>query len=271
MLGIQRMWGACFSLISLCFAPTAMAGAWTLDPGKKQIISTVVIDRADRQFGPELDRNQSPNFSKFESSFYGEYGLRPNLTIIGQAAYQTVSFNNGVDQTNFDGFGNVSLGVRYGLHRSDKQVVSAEIHGIINGGGEDIPDGDFGRGDVSIEFRGLYGRNVKLGGKYGFIDAQFGLRPRLNNDPLEWRANIGAGIQVSDKLLLLGQGGYTQNNGTDRNPFDPVLPTKSIKAQASFVYWLRPKYGIQIGAFKTLWGENVVDEEALLIGLWQRF
>ena len=257
-------WAA--TLILFTQPSSAWAGAWTLDPGKSQIISSVIIDRADSQFGPDLDRDMSPNFTKFETGLYSEYGLLPNLTVIGQFAYQTVSFNNGVEQTNFDGFGNISLGFRYGLYTSDKQVASVEVHGIVNGGGEDIPDGDFGRGNVSVEFRGLYGRNIKLGSKNGFLDAQFAVRPRLNNDPLEWRADLGAGVQLSDKILVLGQGFYTQNNGTDRNPFDPVLPTKSIKAQVSAVYWLRSKYGVQIGAFKSLWGENIVDEEALLFG-----
>jgi hypothetical protein len=271
MGGVRPLCCGGFAASLLLCAPLAEAGAWTLDLGQRQVISSLVIDRANRQFGPELDRDASPNFSKIESGFYVEYGVRPDLTVIGQAAYQTVSFDNGTEQTNFDGFGNLSLGLRYAIVQTDKHVVSAEVHGIINGGGEDIPDGDFGRGQTSVEFRGLYGRNVKFGRKDGFLDAQFGLRPRLNNDPLEWRVDLSAGVQVSDKLLLIGQGFYTQNNGTDRNPLDPVLPTKSIKAQASFVYWLRPKHGLQIGAFKTLWGQNVVEEEALLIGLWQRF
>lgn len=253
------------------FTPIASAGAWTLDRGAGQSISSVIIDRADDQFGPDLDSEQSPNFSKFETNLYAEYGLLANITLIGRATYQTVSFNNGTAQTQFDGFGNVSLGARYGLYKSDKEVVSAEIHGVINGGGEDIPDGDFGRGNTSVELNLLYGRNVKFGSKNGFIDAQVGVRPRLNDDPLEWRADMSAGVQLNEKILLITQGFYTQNNGTNRNPLDPVLPTKSLKAQASIVYWYKPKYAVQFGAFKTLWGENIVSEEALLIGLWQRF
>jgi len=259
------------AIFIICFTSKAFAGAWTLDRGAGQSISSVIIDRANSQFGPDLDSEQSPNFSKLETSLYTEYGLRSNITLIGRAAYQTVSFNNGTAQTQFDGFGNVSLGVRYGLYKSDKEVVSAEIHGVINGGGEDILDGDFGRGNTSIELTVLYGRNVKFGSKSGFLDTQVGLRPRLNNDPLEWRADMSAGVQLNDKLLLITQGFYTQNNGTDRNPLDPVLPTKSLKAQASLVYWYKPKYAVQFGAFKTLWGENIVSEDALLLGLWQRF
>lgn len=261
----------CCILFLLCNAPSVLAGAWTLDRGKTQVISSVIIDRANRQFGPDLEQDDNPNFSKFESGLYTEYGLLSNVTAIGQLSYQTVSFNNGIEQTQFDGFGNISLGLRYGVIKTDNQVVSAEVHGIINGGGENIPDGDLGRGNFSIEIRGLYGRSIKLGSKNGFIDAQLAVRPRLNNDPIEWRADLGAGVQLSDKVLLLAQGFYKQNNSTDRNPFDPVLATKAIKAQASVVYWLRPKYGLQLGAFKTVWGENVVEEEAVLFGLWQRF
>ena len=71
--------------------------------------------------------------------------------------------------------------------------------------------------------------------------------------------------------MILGQGFYTQNNGTLRDPLDPVFSTKSLKGQVSVVYWLKPKYGIQLGAFTTLAGDNVVREEALIFGLWQRF
>ena len=249
----------------------AHAGAWTLDPKSRLIISTTIIDRADRTFGPDSNEDEDPNFNKLETGLYIEQGLTPKITLIGQSSFQTVSFNNGSEQVDFNGFGNSSLGVRYGVYKSNKQVVSVEAHGIINGGGEDIPDGDFGRGGVSIEVRGLYGRNLKLGSKPAFVDFQVAARSQLNENPDQWRTDLTAGIQVTDKILLLGQGFYKENNGSLEDPFDPIFSTKSLKGQISAVYWFRPKYGLQLGAFKTLWGENVVDEEALVLGFWQKF
>ena len=250
---------------------TSHAGAWILEPKARQIISTTIIDRADRTFGPDSNEEDDPNFNKIETGLYIEQGLTPKITLIGQSSFQTVSFNNGVEQVDFNGFGNSSLGVRYGVYKSNKQVVSLEAHGVVNGGGEDVPDGDFGRGGVSIELRGLYGRNLTLGGKPAFLDFQLAGRSRLNGNPDEWRSDFTAGVQVTDRFLVLGQGFYMQNDGTLEDPFDPVFSTKSLKAQISAVYWFRPKYGLQLGAFKSLWGENVVDEEALVLGLWQKF
>ena len=249
----------------------AYAGAWTLDPKERLLISTTIIDRANSTFGPAVDEDTDPNFNKFETGLYIEHGLTPKVTLVGQSSFQTVSFNNGVEQVDFNGFGNSSLGVRYGVYKSVKQVVSFEAHGVISGGGEDIPDGDLGRGSASVELRGLYGRNIKLGKVPAFIDFQVAGRSRFNNDPIKWRSDLTGGLNLSDKFLLLGQGFYTQNDETLEDPFDPVFSTKSLKGQVSAVYWVRPKYGIQIGAFKTLWGENVVDEEALIIGLWQKY
>jgi len=225
----------------------AFAGAWTLEPKTRQVISTTIIDRANSVFGPDIDSDDNPNFSKFESGLFIEQGLTSRVTLVGQSSFQTVSFNNGVEQISFNGFSNSSIGVRYGLVRTDKKSIAIEFHGILSGGGEDVPDGDLGRG------------------------VQFAGRTRLNSDPVEWAIDATAGIHVSKKLLVLTQGFYTQNDGTLRDPFDPVFATRSLKGQLSAVYWFKPKLGLQIGGFKSLLGRNVVDEEAIILGVWQRF
>ena len=266
-----REFCACIAGILLfSYSSLAFAGAWTLDPNTRNVISTTIIDRADQVFGPDIV-GSNPNFSKFESGLYIEQGIAEGITLIGQSALQTVSFNNGVEQVSFNGFGNSSLGIRYGLSRSDKQVVSVELHGVVSAGGEDVPDGDLGRGGLSIDARILYGRNFKLAGKPGFLDVQLGIRPRLNSDPLEWRSDISAGVRLNDKLMVIGQSFYTQSNGTVRDPLDPVFATESLKGQLSLVYWAKPKLGLQFGAFTTLAGRNVVKEEALVLGIWQRY
>ena len=263
---------SCLGILFLYFAsPSAFAGAWTLEPKTRQVISTFIIDRADSVFGPDIETGESPNFNKFESGLFIEQGVTKRITLIGQTAFQTVSFNNGVEQVNFNGFSNSSIGLRYGLFRTDKEAISIETHGIISGGGEDVPDGDLGRGGAAIELRGLYGRNIKWGKLTGFAELQVAGRSRLNSDPVEWRVDATTGLHVSKKLLVLAQGFYMQNSATLRDPEDPVFATRSLKGQLSAVYWLKPKYGIQIGGFTSLLGRNVVDEEALLIGFWQKF
>jgi len=197
--------------------------------------------------------------------------LTSRVTLVGQSSFQTVSFNNGVEQISFNGFSNSSIGVRYGLVRTDKKSIAIEFHGILSGGGEDVPDGDLGRGGAALELRALYGRNINWGEKSGFAEVQFAGRTRLNSDPVEWAIDATAGIHVSKKLLVLTQGFYTQNDGTLRDPFDPVFATRSLKGQLSAVYWFKPKLGLQIGGFKSLLGRNVVDEEAIILGVWQRF
>ena len=271
-MGIFHRFYACLiGAVLSSYAPMAVAGAWTLEPKARQIISTTLIDRADSSFGPDLDEDADPNFSKIESGLYIEQGLTPRVTLVGQSAYQTVSFNNGVEQTTFNGFSNSSIGLRYGVLETEKHAFSIEFHGIINGGGEDVPDGDLGRGGSSLELRGLYGRNIKLFGKTGFAEIQFAGRKRLNDDPLEILSDGTIGLQLSEKLVLLTQGFYIQNDGTLSDPTDPVFATRSLKGQASLVYWLKPKVGLQFGAFTTLAGRNVVNEEALLFGLWRKF
>lgn len=254
----------------LFYSPLAFAGAWTLEANTRHVISTTIIDRADQVLGPDV-MGTNPNFSKFESGLYIEQGIAEGITLIGQSALQTVSFNNGVEQINFNGFGNSSLGLRYALKRSDKQVVSVELHGVVSAGGEDVPDGDLGRGGLSIDARILYGRNFTFAAKPGFVDLQLGIRPRLNSDPLEWRSDISAGLSLNDELMVLGQSFYTRSDGTVRDPLDPVFATESLKGQLSIVYWVKPKFGLQFGAFTTLAGRNVVKEEALVLGVWQRY
>ena len=62
---------SCFFFIGLGLnGSVAYAGAWTLDPKERQSISTVIIDRADRVFGPDVDADVNPNFNKFETALY---------------------------------------------------------------------------------------------------------------------------------------------------------------------------------------------------------
>ena len=52
----------------------------------------------------------------------------------------------------------------------------------------------------------------------------------------------------------------------------PLIPrTANAKLQFSYVFDLTPKWSIQIGGLRTLFGHNAAQETGPFFGLWYRF
>ena len=258
-----------FCICLFGYIQNSFAGAWLLDKGESQLISSFIIDRAQRSYGPDFPVSD-PEFFKAESLLYIERGWRPKINLIGSFAVQNVSFKSGDERNDFQGFGAISAGLRYQIKKTHRDVLSAEIHGIVIGGGEEIPDGDLGRGNLAVESRLLYGRGFDLLGRHAFIDQQIGYRFRTSNINL-FLSDTTLGVNVTPKILMLIQGFYNQNQGDLTNNEDIIFPNKAYKLQTSLVYKVNEKYRLQAGGFKTIFGENIIDEEALLFGGWTKF
>jgi len=257
-------------LICTAMPKISHAGAWSLPEGKGQIISTTTYDQADRFFDREGKLRSPATFSKIDTTLFIEHGLSERFTLVGATAYQDVDYigRNGREQ--FSGFGESQIGLRYQAYRTDKSVGSVQLSYIVATNGENIPDADLGNGADSFEIRGLLGRSFNIIDKPAFADIQGAWRHRSGNNPDEWRGDITIGVRPSPKILIMGQVFYVHNGSRDM-VIDRILSNESLKLQGSLVYDWKPNRSVQIGAFQTIAGRNVVQEKAVFIGVWQRY
>jgi len=248
----------------------AMAGAWNLSAQSGQIISTTLYDTASKAYDNDGDLIGGVAFEKTESQIFWEHGLTQRLTWISQAGLQNVNYTALDGQTQVNGLADTKVGVRAEIFRSPQWVLSVQPSFIIAGEGENIPDADLGNGGNNIELRALVGRSFTIADKPGFLDVQTAVNLRSNQEPNQWRIDASAGIRAIDPILVIGQVFYADNGGRFDNR-DIILPNRSLKLQGSFVYQWSEKTSLQLGAFQTVAGKNIVREQAVFAAIWRRY
>lgn len=253
------------------FAPAyAHAGAWPLPEGSGQVILTTTYDTANRSYDGNWDLTQEINFSKTDTQLFLEYGLTPKITLVLETALQDVDYTSRDGRTRVQGFGNSAVGVRRQIFHKDRSVLAVQGKFILAGTGENIPDADLGRGGNGVELRGLYGRNFKLAGRNGFLDTQAAWIFRSGNAPESYKADITLGLNLTDKIQILGQNFYSRT-GDQILGVDRILSNESLKAQISVVRKQSAKRSYQFGLFQTVAGRNIVKEKAVFFGVWRRY
>ena len=275
------------------------AGAWTLPKGKGLVISGTSYNSANLAYNAERKRLTPVSFNKIDSTFYLEYGLGRNLTLVGNSALQDVSYTSSQGPQNYSGFSTSKFGLRYGVSTDSPWVVAIQPSLVIPAGGETVPDGDLGLGGYGGEFRILAGRALTFAGQAGFFNAEAAYDLRSDGAPRQITTDLTLGFDLTEKMTFIGQGFYRHTNDSMFEG-DTVLANESLKLQASLVFDL-PKFSIfksiksgsptdldeedevemptlpkrktslQIGVFQTVAGKNIVREQGGLITLWNEF
>lgn len=284
------------SLLAACLvAPNAFAGAWTHDKGKGLIISGTSYNQANLAFDSESSLTTPVEFQKIDSTFYLEYGLTDQLTLVGNSALQDVTFTSSEGLQNFSGFATSKLGLRRGININSPWKLAVQPSLVIPAGGESVPDGDLGIGGIGAEVRVLAGRPIKLGNRYGFFNAEAAYDYRSGAAPRQITADLTLGIQMINHVKIIGQGFYRNTNDAVFDG-DAILANESLKLQASIVVDLpnwnfkkktnaeddeeaivedapksTRKTSLQLGVFQTVAGRNIVREQGVIVTLWNRF
>lgn len=264
---LRHLEAAALVCIAAAFPATAKASAWPLEKGRGQLILTQLYDSTDQSFGPDDDAVYPVDFEKHEISVYGEYGLTPALTFVTRLAYQNVSLEieSGADAAR--GLAASEVGLRQTLWRDERSVVSAQATVILPGAGENVTDIFFGDGETDFEARLLAGHSFSWRGRNGFAEAQAGYRLRGGDFANEQRLDLTLGYEVTDKLLVMGQGFFLasdKSHGLNRD-------YQSARGQLSAVYWLSDRRAVQIGGLATVAGENIIRERSVFAAYWIRF
>lgn len=248
-------------------AVPVLAGAWTQEKGKGQVIAAGTFTRSTRQFDDGGDAVPIPRYDKFELNALVEYGLSDWLTVMVQPQLMWTGIAPPTDAET-SGLGYTDLGARARLWSDKDSVFSAQAFARAPGQHDEDNPAAIGRTDAELDLRALYGRSFTIDGRSGFIDAQLGYRFRFDDPPNEVRADFTFGIRPDPKLLLLAQSFNTFSDGSAEGVFSDG---REHKVQLSAVLSLDEVWSVQLGGIATVAGENTLRERGVIAAIWRKF
>ena len=150
-----------FVLLTLTFQSIA-GGGWPQKKGKGYFKLGQFVLVADRYYNPGGNRiGVEPRISLYTTSIYGEYGLTDRITVVGYVPFFSRSVLNNLQKRNGEfveggqltSFGDTDIGLKYGLIKDKRVVVSASVtFGIPfgdTGGGAEISSLQTGDGEFN--------------------------------------------------------------------------------------------------------------------------
>lgn len=244
----------------------AWAGAWTLPEGTGQWLATVAASSATSAFD-DSGLYSIPRYNKLDADILMEYGVTDRLTLMLQGGLQHIDIAAPVDASR-TGLDYTQLGARYQLFQADGWVLSGQAVIQIPGTSDTSNPAAIGYTDFEGDFRALLGKSFTLGAMPAFVDFEVAQRQRGDGAPNEFRADGTLGVQVLPRWLILAQSFNVLSEGAR----SPVFGSYDYeKFQLSAVYALTPTWSLQGGGFTTYAGRNAIQENGLILGVWNKF
>ncbi len=271
-----------FSLLFL--VQTAQADGWPQPKGHGFFKLDFTSIRA-RQFygldGKLYDINGAGTvLGNYTTAFYGEYGLTNKLTAIAYVPFWVRNtVNEGVGAITGDvlqqglqntDFGDVDLGLRYGLVRRGAWVVSTSIT-------LGLPSGDFKNADLLYTGDGEFNQLLKLewgrGTARWYATGHVGVNNRSKGFSEEFRYQVEAGYWLlKGKLLASAKVAGVQSfqNG------DPSSSTNGLFAnnveytspQLGLAYERKGQWGLSAMVAGAVQGRNVLAAPSVSVGVY---
>lgn len=205
------------------FANIALAGGWLKGEKKGffKLNESVIV--GDQFYSGDGSLQKITTAGVYITSLYGEYGISKNMDVIAYVPFfnrltiNDVRFSDGGFQAGdeFNGFGDVDLGLKYGLRQGKPLVISATLMlgiplGVTDGGESELlqsGDGEFNqmlRLDVGYGFKKPFYTNVGVG-----------FNNRTKGFSEEFRYDFELGYKYKEKLVLAFKllGNESFNNG----------------------------------------------------------
>jgi protein XagA len=257
----------------------AQAGAWGDDPAHGQLIMTTSLFRAWGQYGAKGQRSPFANAGRFQQFQFGDYlelGMSKRWTLVLNAPFSNLQYSDSFNQQESGGLGDLEIGVRRRFNRlRSPWAVSGQFTATVPGYKATV-DPALGNHQEDVEGRLLVGRGTNWGERHWFWDGEAAYRYRTGAPADQVRGDFTAGVDVTKRLLLLGQF-YSikglrngapltaKSNPNAQSDFD------LYKAQGSLVVRVWHKTGVQLGWGHTLAGRNTGRGGVYVLGLWQSF
>ncbi|MCU0600827.1 MAG: hypothetical protein MUE70_16385 [Desulfobacterales bacterium] len=245
-------------------ATDLFAGAWTQEQSSSYHRAAVNYYYADEEYDQDGDsRSMAFNgeFTDFNLSYYGEYGLIDELTIFTSIYYKDIEREDDYFKFETDGMGDMDLGARFRLHTSDIGVFSAQ--GLVK-----IPefyDEDdalpLGNGQYDYELKLLYGHSL-WPVIPGYMNLEAGYRWRAEDPSDEFRylvevgSDLGKNFYARAKLdAIVSMDNSDETMDINGNP-TTTLEYDLAKLYVTLGYQLMKAWGVELEYVPPLWGEN---------------
>ena len=109
---------------------------------------------------------------------------------------------------------------------------------------------------------------MSLGDWTAFVDVQLAQRFRFSDPPNELRVDLTFGVRPVPTWLLMAQSFNVISQGDGGSGFPSYYYSK---LQLSAVYEFTPSFAVQLGGTTTYAGENALQENGVLLGIWYKF
>ncbi len=251
--------------------------------------------RAQEFFNPDGEITDITTTSVYQTMFYGEYGLADRLTLILDIPLVVRSTINNLESTvtgaiipgdEFTGFGDVKLGLRYGLVTQGPAIwsVSAKLKtptgDPVGGNSELLQSGDGAWGvdlmtDVSHSFypKPLYisgGAGVNLRGT-AELEYSTGSESIKYSDGVRWRAEFGytpknwlLALKLNH-LIALKNGDAGGPNGST-SLFGNNVTYLAITPEVA--YGFTDNLGVSLSAGFVAYAENILAAPNIILGVY---
>ncbi len=256
-------------LIASSVATTAFAGAWNQRAGEGQVISTSSWATASQIFDDDFNAVSLRGFTKTETRLYIEQGVTDWLTLVGNTGFQTLNFIDGDSQFDFNGLDDIELGAQIKLHAKKDLATAIRLSYIFDSALENQAV-DVLRGGDQIELRGLIGQSRETPLGDFFYDAQFALRSEALSDLDGIQAALTLGYKPKERWLFMIQSFANFSDNENVDGFE-VPEQFQLNTQISAGHQYKPGRYLQIGVGQTVFGQNIVKERSVFIGLWTEY
>jgi protein XagA len=252
------------TLIGCCAAGPVFAGAWTREKGGWYHQVSGNYYTADEYFdddGNKQDFADNGEFKDRNISYYMEYGICDDLTVIGSWPYKWLESEDDTVINKTDGFSDLELAVKYRLFSSGSGVCS--MLGLVK-----IPEAydeddavPLGNGQYDYEFRLLYGRSL-----YphipGYFNAEAGYRYRTEEPADELKYLLEFGVDVTKaiygRVKLDGTHGMGNEGDTSNLSDNPTITSDYDlgKLDVALGWKMLPEWSAEVGYRPDIYGKN---------------
>jgi hypothetical protein len=247
----------------------AYAGAWNQRAGEGQVISTSYWSNAGQIFNEDYKAVPLQGFTKAETRLYIEQGLTDWLTFVGNTGLQTLNFRDNDSRFDFDGLDDVELGLQFSVHAREGFSTAIRLSYVIDSRLDNQAVDVLGGGD-QFELRGLIGQSREtLLGDF-FYDAQLAVRTENFQQVDVLQSALTLGYKPTERWLLMSQTYLNFSNDGNVDGFEVPEQTQ-LTSQLSLARQYKPGRYVQFGGGQTLFGQNIVKERSLFIGIWTQY
>lgn len=247
----------------------AQAGAWNQRAGEGQVISTSFWSNAGKIFDDDYNAVPLRGFTKTETRLYLEHGVTDWLTLVGNGGLQTLNFRDGDSRFDYDGLDDTELGLQFKLRDAEGFTTALRVSYIIDSQ-LDNQAVDVLRGGDQYELRALLGQSRETIVGDFFYDAQIAARTESFNELDGAQGALTLGWKPTHRWLIMSQS-YVNFSDNDKIDGFDVPEQTQVTSTLSLARQYQPGRYVQFGAGQTFFGQNIVKERSLFIGLWTEY